>query len=450
MKTKSLALLTGLSLAAAGGAGAAVHAVLPGGSIQAKIDAAAAGDVIAIFGGAYPEDVTVNKGVRLAEVDGEEVTITGNVTFETLTDPPPFVGFVVGSSGKGVTVNDCTGLVIKDCVSDSGFGLRVNGASDVSVIGGKYEFIDQKGGSLATSDVSVDDDFIANVDCEKTVAFRTAVYNDVTWVSKKAYFGYSSAYHFTHTGSDCKIVVVGSTIDGRNYAIYPGGNYTSNWRQYYRGLYVAGDSNHIFVANNIVKGIVYGGDRDPDPLKWYITGRGIQVAGADNHIEIHNNYIGLYNNRSNTLRNQGRGIEISGGNPTVRIYNNIIWGAGYSIYAPYGSEALFNCSYAHRYATHGAGVVPVGTITANPLFIAGTYELEPESPCRDAGTPNPLYNDLDGSRNDIGPTGGCFFDPDAKTTSKPVVIAFDLAPRQLLKGVDTEVQLSEGQAIAQP
>jgi len=85
-------------------ASAATHAVLPGESIQAKVDAAAPGDIVAIFGGTYTTDVTVNKAIRLVEVDGQEVTITGNVTFTGVTNAPPFEGFVVGSSGKGITI----------------------------------------------------------------------------------------------------------------------------------------------------------------------------------------------------------------------------------------------------------------------------------------------------------------------------------------------------------
>src|SRR5689334_16351532 len=60
---------------------ATTHAVLPGESIQAKVDIAVPGDIVAIFGGTYPDDVTVTKAIRLVEVDGQEVTLNGNVTF---------------------------------------------------------------------------------------------------------------------------------------------------------------------------------------------------------------------------------------------------------------------------------------------------------------------------------------------------------------------------------
>ncbi len=84
-----LLILLGLAQAAL----ATTLAVLPGESIQAKVDAAVAGDIVAIFGGTYPGDITVNKAIRLVEVDGQEVTITGNEAWNGVTDAPPFEGF---------------------------------------------------------------------------------------------------------------------------------------------------------------------------------------------------------------------------------------------------------------------------------------------------------------------------------------------------------------------
>jgi hypothetical protein len=85
------------------------------------------------------------------------------------------------------------------------------------------------------------------------------------------------------------------------------------------------------------------------------------------------------------------------------------------------------------------------------LFIDGNpYKLAAGSPCINAGTSDPRYNDRDGTRNDIGPSGGAWFDPDGWTRENPVVISFDLSPDQVLEGVDTEVILSEGQAVSAP
>ena len=48
-----------------------------------------------------------------------------------------------------------------------------------------------------------------------------------------------------------------------------------------------------------------------------------------------------------------------------------------------------------------------GNIDVNPLFIgSGNYQIQSESLCINAGNPNELYNDTDGSRNDMGVYGG--------------------------------------------
>jgi nitrous oxidase accessory protein NosD len=49
---------------------AATHAVLPGTSIQAKINLAVARDIVAIFGGTYNEDITINKATPFSPPSG--------------------------------------------------------------------------------------------------------------------------------------------------------------------------------------------------------------------------------------------------------------------------------------------------------------------------------------------------------------------------------------------
>jgi hypothetical protein len=48
-------------------------------------------------------------------------------------------------------------------------------------------------------------------------------------------------------------------------------------------------------------------------------------------------------------------------------------------------------------------------ISENPLFVNAAnniYRLQPGSPCINTGDPDPIYNDIDGSRNDMGTYGG--------------------------------------------
>lgn len=88
---------------------------------------------------------------------------------------------------------------------------------------------------------------------------------------------------------------------------------------------------------------------------------------------------------------------------------------------------------------------------ANPLYLENEApKLQLTLPLINAGTTDPRYNNRDGTRNTIGPSGGPWIDPDGWTTENPVVISFDLSPDMVLEGVDTDVILSEGQAVSAP
>lgn len=80
--------------------------------------------------------------------------------------------------------------------------------------------------------------------------------------------------------------------------------------------------------------------------------------------------------------------------------------------------------------------------TEAPTFAnAATYTLPTDSPLRNAGINDSRFNDFDATRNDIGIWGGSQFDPEGRTTYKPVVLGFDLTPDQTLDGVTNQVQL---------
>ncbi len=122
---------------------AATHAVIPGTAIQAKVDIAAPGDIVAIFGGTYWQDITVNKPIQFVEVSGQEVNITGSITWTGVVNAPPFEGFKTGSPGKGITVTNTTGLVFKNLDSTAGGSIVCGGATTLDVI-------DSQLGDLAT------------------------------------------------------------------------------------------------------------------------------------------------------------------------------------------------------------------------------------------------------------------------------------------------------------
>ena len=91
----------------------------------------------------------------------------------------------------------------------------------------------------------------------------------------------------------------------------------------------------------------------------------------------------------------------SNSNPTG--VNNIIWVNT----APTGSQIYLypGCSFSCTYSDIQGGWPGVGNIDADPLFVDTTrndYRLQWGSPCIDAGDPNPIYYDPDGTVTDMG------------------------------------------------
>lgn len=433
---------------------AATHAVLPGEAIQPKIDAAAPGDIIAVFGGTYPGDVTINKAVRLVEVDGQDVTITGNVTWNNVTNAPPFEGFTVGSSGKGITVNNTTGLVIKNVDARAGTGLRIISVSNLSVIGGFSSNIYQDGGHLSVNGSAVTGNFETTLNSLQTISLRTSVGSTYIWRSVKSSCAYSSGRYFRYYGVNGSLAIIGCKFDLLNYYVW-GSEYDSNYgntgycENYAIDVY--GSANSVVIANTQIRGIAFGYRRHSNQGYPHVDarGRGIYVSGDQKSL-VANNYVEMTAVHMTHPTGDGAiGIVVE--SSKSKVYNNIIEGASYGISGPFGADVQNNCLYGIRVAAGSGTHVPVNSMNANPAFVANEKpKLQAISPCVNAGTINPIFNDLDGSQNDIGPSGGCLFDPEGWTTNKPVVISFDLAPQQLLKGVDTQVNLSNGQAVAQP
>ena len=116
------------------------------------------------------------------------------------------------------------------------------------------------------------------------------------------------------------------------------------------------------------------------------------------------------------VNNSSDGLWCYSSNPVVK--NNIVTGNTPGISASFDNATpvlTYNNSWGNNgfgnYSAQQTGVINIGTgsISDDPLFdptAPDDYRLLITSPCRDAGDPAFIYNDLDGSRNDMGWTGG--------------------------------------------
>lgn len=114
--------------------------------------------------------------------------------------------------------------------------------------------------------------------------------------------------------------------------------------------------------------------------------------------------------------NSADGVWCYQSNPVIK--NNLVTGNSPGISASFANATpilTYNNSWGNQgfgnYSAQQTGVINIGigSISEDPLydpFAPDDYLLSEDSPCIDAGDPAAIHNDLDGSRNDIGYTGG--------------------------------------------
>ncbi len=95
--------------------------------------------------------------------------------------------------------------------------------------------------------------------------------------------------------------------------------------------------------------------------------------------------------------------EATPGPSVLLAMNSILWGNGLAFSGRWRPAVRFSNVEGQSFSGPG------GNTSAPPMFVdaaAGDYNVESGSPCIDAGNPDLVYNDEDGSRCDMGAFGG--------------------------------------------
>lgn len=392
-KTESFLLVVFGLLAWAGGSSsthAANYNVFSGQSIQAKINSATNGDTITIYAGLYSENLTITgKDVRLLRPASQAVTLSGNLTFSGITNAYTFGGFTIG----GMT--DKT-LTITNCPKMSVYAVTM-AAGNVSVVGSNTATDFAR--CTITGNVTV------GSTVQRVSFTRSTVTETFESSASNTLVSYSSLRWFRQRASG-KAVLIGNTI---NEKFVSGGN-TIEVR----------DAAVLAALNNVIRD---GANNDN-----YIDNHAFLVApGAT--LAAHNNVIFNYSGRAGD-----RGFYFEANRSTVsQISSNI----GYLIQDEflYGSFNYINAFNNLSATGSGGGVYLTSHISSDPVFVdTNNFVLGPTSPARNSGDPDPRYNDIDGTRNDMGIYGGPFYDPEGRTGSKPVVLDANLDTTQFVRG----------------
>ena len=177
-----------------------------------------------------------------------------------------------------------------------------------------------------------------------------------------------------------------------------GGSYSTPY-----GMYVNNSPESEFL-NNIVNDVVGGN---------YNNSFGVRFVGS-NDTSFVNNVV--YYVRKSYYYGTAYGVHISnctGFDGRNNIVNRILgpgyFQSAYGVTAPAGTTWEYCDVYQVTNSNYSGGISPgTGCISANPLFTnPGTdFHLQNGSPCINTGDPNSIYNDPDGTRNDMGCYGG--------------------------------------------
>ena len=365
---------------------AATHLVGANQSIQSVIDGAASGDTIVLTAPIdYPGHLAITgKALRIKGVS-DQTTVTGNLSISAIP-----------ANGK-VTLRNC------------------------KVVGN----VDANGSNLDL--------------------LRCTVEGIVTLPSKQG-----------TSGNDIQLIVLQSNVREKLVS-----KAARSWIAY-STLEQTYFENKVEIVGNIFDGRILGGI-------------GIDLNGTATDASIHNNQIYNFSMSANyNISNTCIGIRVDGGAKAVirnnrisdnkdinhydsetwvgigvwvkstagtRIEGNVMWSNYVSggasndqgncqVYAPAENVVMRNNALSN---TKTRGGVPVGEYIESSSGNWGSFLVDPAGlmsgkPSKDKGPPEVIYNDHDGSRNDIGPNGGRNYLPNGRTTNKPIPISFTAAP----------------------
>jgi len=369
---------------------AATYTVFSGQSIQTKINAATNGDVIVIFNGFYSENLTVNKSIAIANANGQRFTYAGTLTI-TNGVKAQFRGFNLTSG----TVE-----------------LR-NASADFTR-------------STIQGDVNATVATMADGTTPNRLSFTRCTLSATLTSSAGETFLADNTLKWVRASGSGKMWMIGNLVD---VGLVDGGEFV-----------MAQGTSSLFAYNNVIRrthsGFLYN---DNIGIKVY--------SGAK--LEAHNNVVYQMANSYGSTSGNSRGIHLDGSAGSA-ITSNLFLSAGR--WFVYGPLSMNTATFNHSSSSYGGGIVPQNTLAADPLVVDTTnFVLGASSPARDAGNPDPRFNDIDGTRNDMGIYGGPFYDPEGRTGSKPVVLKAELDNSQFVKGELSSVKLkAAGAATGAP
>ena len=418
------------ALALAQGLQAASFVVSPGQSIQSAINNATAGDNITIQTGNYNENLTISKGLDIRGAGGA-VLVTGNLTITSVTLPVYISDISFGKSGaSGITVTNSSNVRLDRCKLVGGGGFN---STDSTIYCYKGQF----------------DQNIAFTNSTWTLQRSTIAGTASSTNSTAKFISSNVTSNFSHNGGELTVF----QSDLREFCDVALTATQRSWICYNTLRYLQINGGTSEVVGNWIEG------RDRSDFFVQLRGNAITTL-RNNRLWNDNRGPGYYGASAiriladagmtrifnNTIRDIFQGIEVQGAPAGVEIRGNIHRDANWPNFSVNTSSSGVIITHNNfQYAVTGG--VQSNNINLDALF--GTSDaLGATSPSRNAGPTDAIYNDIDDSRNDQGAYGGHSYDPDGRTTLKPVVLSGEVSPLYVKRGGAVTVKARAAVAAA--
>lgn len=370
-------------------------------TIQAGINASVNGDTVLVAPGTYNEQLDfMGKAILLTSESGVSSTlIEGQVYFHN--------GEISSSVLNGFSIRNINGI-----------GVRIDNSSPFIVNNLFYDNRDQ-GIMINTGHPRISSNTFSNnhktaLICLGDASKLSIIGNIIT--DNQGVNNLSAAIYINGTGDS---VFITSNVIKNNYE-------NNSGEGCFPAISIWGPSELIISFNEINSNTTLRVSEGYGPFG---------IVGGLNH-KIYNNTF--YMNTSTP-------IAIWGSASNMEIFNNIIYchsSYGYGIFNGGGGDIniTYNCIYQAVPSPYWNVVPGAGEIYLDPIFFNAPLDLSlgVHSPCINAGNPDPQYNDLDGSRSDIGAYSSSAIYPYADKINLGSAL-FNLQPRLYWSYVDTSM-----------